>query len=119
MLLEKELGRPMTPQELARILGVCANTVRRYRERWGGVEVAPGKIRFFENKVREVLHASTTQEVQPASVAGSRNRRRQAEGKAFPGRDREESPRRRTMGSGPEKEDQEPEADRHGLADLD
>jgi len=119
MSLSEELGKPLTPQDLARILGVCTNTIRRYYTRWGGVQIAPGKIRFFENRVKEVLNASTAQEVQPASVAGGRNCRRQAKGKALPGRDREESPRCRTLGRGPEKETPEPEADRHGLADLD
>ena len=118
MDLNVELGRPLTPQELAQLLGVSTNTVRKYRERWGGVEVAPGTIRFFENKVKEMIHASTNQEIRPAQVARSRNGQRNPQGKDVPRRNSEKSESRRKVGRGSKTQPQEPETDRHGLADL-
>jgi len=49
MDLSEELGRPLTPNELAEILGVAPNTVRKYYQRWDGVMIASGCLRFFEN----------------------------------------------------------------------
>lgn len=45
--IKQEYGKALTPSELAAIISVSPNTVRKYHQRWGGIEVAPGKIRFF------------------------------------------------------------------------
>lgn len=116
MALEEELGRTMTPQQLAKMLGVCTNTVRKYRDRWGGVEVVPGKLRFFENKVREAIHASTDYEIQSASVASGRHRQRKTEGKTLSRRDREEQTSCGKMGGKTTAQAEETDPDRHGLA---
>jgi hypothetical protein len=55
--LESEIGRTITPKELAKLLRIDARTVIKYAARWGGVEVSPGKYRFFENLVRRKLDA--------------------------------------------------------------
>ena len=55
-----ELGKPLTVKDMADLLGVSTNTVRRHKERWGGVEVAPGLLRFFENIVMEKIYANET-----------------------------------------------------------
>jgi hypothetical protein len=52
-----DLGQAMTPKELAKILKIDHRTVIKYAPRWGGVEVSPGKYRFFENRVMEVINA--------------------------------------------------------------
>jgi DNA-directed RNA polymerase specialized sigma subunit len=51
--LENLYGRAMKPTELAKFLGIDVRTVKKYGDRWGGVEVAPGYMRFFENRVLE------------------------------------------------------------------
>ena len=63
--LENLMGRAITPQELARFLKLDVRTVRKYASRWGGVEVTPGKIRFFEKRVKEVLHAEFDLKARP------------------------------------------------------
>jgi hypothetical protein len=49
-------GRYIIPEEFAKFLGIDRRTVVKYAPRWGGVEVSPGKWRFFENRVKEVLN---------------------------------------------------------------
>ena len=49
--LESRYGLSMTPKGLADFLGVDARTVIKYAHIWGGVEVAPGTYRFFENRI--------------------------------------------------------------------
>ena len=79
MDLEKELGRPLTPSELAHILGVSPNSIRKNFLRWGGVEVFPGTIRFYENIVKEKICGNFSQEIrQGTSLEGGRDRKRQA-----------------------------------------
>jgi DNA-directed RNA polymerase specialized sigma subunit len=39
--LENLYGRAMKPTELAKFLGIDVRTVKKYGDRWGGVEVAP------------------------------------------------------------------------------
>lgn len=119
MTLDDELGRAMTPQELAKRLRVSVNTVRKYRDRWGGVEVALGKIRFFENKVREVIHASADNEVQSAAMAGCRHIQREAKRKVVPGRVREKQAGSGKVGGKAAPHHEETDPDRHGLAEAD
>jgi hypothetical protein len=55
--LQKELGAPLTATQVAKILGVDPRTVRKYPENLGGVWVA-GCLRFFENRIREIIPIS-------------------------------------------------------------
>lgn len=56
--LEQNLGAPITPTALARWLNLNPQTVRKYAHRWGGMELAPGKIMFFERLVEESIRAN-------------------------------------------------------------
>ena len=68
----QELGRPVMPKELAKRLGLDARTVKKYYKRWGGIEVCPGTVRFFENRIKEVLHAEFSNQTRPASIRRDR-----------------------------------------------
>jgi hypothetical protein len=75
MTLREELGKALTPQEVADLFGIDARTVRKYSERLGGVEVAPGCLRFFENRIREIVYADANNSTRQVTVArGSENR---------------------------------------------
>lgn len=117
--LDGELGRAITPQELAKMFGLSVNTVRKYRERWGGVEVAPGKLRFFERKVREALNTSIDNQVQSAAMAGCRHIQREAKRKVVPGRVREKQAGSRKVGGQAAPHYEETDPARHGLAEAD
>jgi hypothetical protein len=67
--LEKEFGKPIKPSELAKFLGVDCRTVIKYADRWGGVEVSPGRYRFFDKKVKEVLYAEFDKETWQKAMA--------------------------------------------------
>lgn len=43
-----KLGKPLTVKDMADLLGVSTNTVRRHKARWGAVEIAPGLLRFLK-----------------------------------------------------------------------
>ena len=58
--LSEIFGKSYTPQELAQWLNLDPRTVNKYADRWGGVEVAPGKMRFFEKRIKEVINAVQT-----------------------------------------------------------
>lgn len=53
--LFQEYGKSITPQELGKFLGLDPRTVKKYFYFWGGIEVSPGKVRFFEPTVKEIL----------------------------------------------------------------
>ena len=55
--LENAYGCAVTPQELGKLLKLDRRTVIKYAARWGGVEVAPGTWRFFENRIKEGMNA--------------------------------------------------------------
>jgi hypothetical protein len=98
-LIDK-LGRPVKPRELATVLGIDARTVRKYYRRWGGIEVSPGTVRFFENRIKEVLHAEFSNEARQATlpghcVGGQSKRTYQV----IPGRQRQKLPRGDHMGT--------------------
>ena len=59
MELRAELGATLTPADVVELLRLDVSTVKKYASRLGGVEVAPGTLRFFEGKLREVLCADT------------------------------------------------------------
>jgi hypothetical protein len=75
----EDLGQPITPKDLADCLGVDPRTVKKYYRRWGGIEVSPGCVRFFENRIKEVLNAEfnaqTRQETLCRNCMGRRRAR--------------------------------------------
>lgn len=92
--LSERLGRPIKPQELARILGVDARTLRKHYRQWGGAEICPGVVRFFENRICEILgrclYAEPNNETREEALRGDRmDRQSKRPDKAFPGRQQE------------------------------
>ena len=83
--LTAKYGKPITPKELAKFLRIDYRTVKKYYFRWGGVEVAPGIIRFFENIVTEVLNAKFDKEKGEKTISWKCNGQRGSKSKAFPG----------------------------------
>ena len=71
--LTQKYGQPITPQELAKLLGICTNTVKKYHHIWGGIEVAPGVFRFSEYTVRGVLDAKFDKEKGEFKIPGKCN----------------------------------------------
>ena len=68
--LEQDYGRAIKPEELAAFLGVDRRTVIKYSDRWGGIEVSPGKFRFFEKLIRRKIDAQFNNETWKEKVAG-------------------------------------------------
>ena len=81
--LEALYGRSLTAKELAKFLGLDTRTVKKYAYRWGGVEVSPGNWRFFENRIKEVLHAEYNNEAWQAPRSGDDMGRREVLGNVF------------------------------------
>jgi hypothetical protein len=110
-----KLGKPLSAMELATILGVSANTVRRHRDRWGGIEVAPGLLRFFENIVKEKIYADAGQE-EPAPLEGGGHGQRKTERETLSRRIPAEQTRRHRVGESNAGEvEGQVEDDPHGL----
>jgi hypothetical protein len=80
--LVEELGPSMTPQKLGKVVGLTRNTVVKYAHRYGGVEVAPGVWRFFENRVKEFLYAKPGNQARQAPLSRGSDGGRQATNKA-------------------------------------
>ena len=79
-------GRYIKPDELAKFLGIDRRTVVKYPRRWGGVEVSPGKWRFFENRVKEVLNnAEFDKETWKGPLPSERDGKRKNKSKAVSG----------------------------------
>ena len=76
--LQQEYGAPMTVSQVAELLGVDRRTITKYPELYGGVWVAPGRLRFFENRIREILDANTIPNKSGCTVAGSGENRRES-----------------------------------------
>jgi hypothetical protein len=100
-------------------LGVDPRTVRRYYHRWGGIEVVPGTVRFFEKRIVEVLNAefdkqTRAQEVYREGVGGWCA----GSAKAVPGCQQKELSRRNRLGKQRARKTQaEIAADPHGIFD--
>ncbi|MCK5023765.1 MAG: hypothetical protein KAS04_06315 [Candidatus Aenigmarchaeota archaeon] len=62
-------GRSIKPDEFAKFLGIDRRTVVKYAPRWGGVEVSPGKWRFFEKRIMEVLNAEFDKETGDIAIS--------------------------------------------------
>jgi hypothetical protein len=69
-------GRSIKPDELGKFLGIDRRTVVKYAQRWGGVEVSPGKWRFFENRIKEVLNAKFDKETWKEPLPSERDGQR-------------------------------------------
>ena len=78
-------GRSIKPDELAKFLGIDRRTVVKYAQRWGGVEVSPGKLRFFENRIQEVLNAKFDKETWKEPLPSERDGQRKSKRKAVSG----------------------------------
>ena len=76
--LQQEFGAPMTVSQVAELLGVDRRTIKKYPELYGGVWVAPGRLRFFENRIREILDANTIPNKGGCSMAGGGENRRES-----------------------------------------
>ena len=73
---ESKYGRSITPKELAEFLGLDSRTVIKYRGIWGGVEVAPGIYRFFENRIREKIDAEQNSQERIVEIQRERHGQR-------------------------------------------
>ena len=100
--LRSELGEPLDAADLAEILGIDPRTVKRYADRWGGVEVAPGTYRFFENRVREILNSQPDAPAWPARTPRPSGGGTSGRGQVAPSKS-------------PSKEEDRAHLDRHGL----
>lgn len=120
MELENEFGRVIKPKELAKLLAVSVNTIRTHHERWGGIEVTPGKYRFFENIIREKIHADIDKPREQEALERRGNGQRDQEGESLQGRYPEKQKRVHRLG----KHDQGDAVgdsrgpNRHGLSDF-
>jgi len=85
--MQNILGRAITAQELGKFLNLDRRTVIKYAARWGGVEVAPGTWRFFENRIMEVLNAEQGFEKRHVEVQGKRDGSGPDAAKAVSGRE--------------------------------
>jgi len=106
----------MTPKELAKFLSIDTRTVVKYAERWGGVEVCPGKYRFFENRIKEVLDAQFNNETRPETMERNRHGQRRKAGQTVSGFHKRILSGSGSLGKG-NNEGNRRVADRHGLLD--
>ncbi len=106
----------MKPEELAAFLGVDRRTVIKYADRWGGIEVSPGKYRFFEKLIRRKIDAQFNNETWKEEVEGRSNGQRPKNIKTVQGQLKARIPGCRIMGKGGKRKVRE-QTDRHGLFD--
>lgn len=78
--LRQDYGDSLSVSEVAVFFGVDRRTVQKYPARYGGVEVAPGRLRFFENLIRDILNANKTPDFGRGEVACRGEDKRQAGG---------------------------------------
>jgi hypothetical protein len=97
--LDSIYGRFIKPKELAEFLGVDRRTVIKYAAIWGGVEVAPGTYRFFENRIMEVLNAKQNFEKRNLEIPGKCDGQRHSKTETIPGRDKKIVSKGRSLGN--------------------
>lgn len=114
--LESLYGRSMTPTELADFLGIDSRTVIKYADRWGGVEVCPGKYRFFENRIKEVLDAKFNNKTRRETVERKCNGEGRKARQTVLGCHKKILSKSGSLGKGNTKEPRK-NTDRHGLLD--
>ena len=112
--LESLYGRSMTPKELAKFLGIDTRTVIKYADKWGGVEVCPGKYRFFENRIKEVLDAKFNNETRRETMERNRHGQRRKAGQTVFRCHKKDVSESGSMGKGNTKGTRK-NTDRHGL----
>ena len=118
--LQQEFGAPMTVSQVAELLGVDRRTITKYPELYGGVWVAPGRLRFFENRIREILDANTIPNKGGCAMAGGgEDRRKSRSHKTVPQRIGREAGRRQ-VGKGNKRANAEgtDDSDPYGYADC-
>ena len=113
---ESQYGRSVTPKELAKFLGIDTRTVIKYADRWGGVEVCPGKYRFFENRIKEVLDAQFNNETRRETMERNRHGQRREAGQTVSECHKRNISKSGSLGKGNTKRTPRDE-DRHGLFD--
>jgi len=84
--LKEKFGRPIPASELAAFFGVDLRTLKKYAHLWGGIEVAPGRLQFFEKLVEDRINAQLYQKTREASGEGSCHGSGKIEREAFSGR---------------------------------
>jgi len=112
--LKEIYGKALTPKELAVFLGVDYRTIIKYAETWGGVEVSPGKYRFFENIIRRKLDAQFDNKEKKKEMEGECNVEWDTKRKTVLRRLDSQQTQRNNMGEGGKRETGE-KTDRHGL----
>jgi len=85
------------------ILEACPRTIRKYAYKWGGVEVAPGTWRFFENRIKEVLNAQYNNEARKISLPSQCNSEKGDETKDISGQFAKVKKRSLSLGRGDKK----------------
>ena len=117
--LEEALGRPYTPQQLGKILDLDPRTVIKYADRLGGVEVSPGKWRFFDNLVKESINnALLDKEARSKALSGIRDGKGYPAAKAVPKRQQANIGRGNRVGRERNRTDIERTGNRHGLFNI-
>ncbi len=111
--LEEEYGRFVKPEELAAFLGVDTRTVKKYSDLWGGIEVSPGKLRFFDKVIRRKLDAQFNKQKRQEALACGCDGQRPAKRKTIQGQLKGRIPGSSPMGKGGKGKDRKG-ADRHG-----
>jgi len=98
-----DLGTLLSATEVASILGIDRRTVRKYPAFYGGVWVAPGRLGFFENRIRDIIDANSIPYENGRPVAGcGENGRSRCGNKAVPTGSGRQA-RSGTMGTGRQK----------------
>ena len=115
--LESIYGRSIKPKELADFLGLDRRTLIKYVDRWGGVQVSPGRYRFFENRIKEILNdAWFDNKTWKKALEGQHHGRRTVVPKIVYGRDKKIVQRSCGLGKREKRRDGK-KPNRHGLLD--
>ena len=115
--LKEELGAALTPKEVAKLFGVDPRTVKKYADILGGVEVVPGRLRFFENQIRRFIHANGNLATRCSEVARRREDARQDRCLEMVWEWSKGTQQRSPLGSG-DKKNSRSRTDEHGIADC-
>lgn len=114
--LKETYGNVLTDVELSEFLGIDPRTVKKYADIWGGVEVSPGKFRFYEKVIRRRLDANIDNEAWQKALEGSCRPKWKKKRKAVSRPDNRVQEKCNIMGNGG-KEKTGKRVDRHGLFD--
>lgn len=84
--LLEQFGKAMSVVEVAEFLKLSPASVRKHARELGGIEVIPGKLRFFQNILEGRLHAQLGEEERRPSVARQCDGTRQTKPQVVSGR---------------------------------